>query len=74
MSSTIDIVMQKFQMLSAEDKELMAARWLEELELGVVPEWHKQVLAERLRDMDENPNDQVPWSVVKERLKARRSQ
>lgn len=74
MSSTIDIVMQKFQMLSEEDKELMAARWLEELELGVVPEWHNQILADRLRDMDQNPDDQVPWSVVKERLKARRSQ
>ena len=34
-----------------------------------VPEWHKRILDERLRDMEENPGDELPWEEVRSRLR-----
>lgn len=36
-----------------------------------VPEWHQQVLEERLRDIEENPDDESPWEDVEARLARR---
>ena len=36
-----------------------------------VPEWHKRVLEERLRDIEENPDDESPWEDVEARLARR---
>lgn len=34
-----------------------------------VPEWHHQVLAERLKDYEANPEAGESWDVVQERLR-----
>jgi putative addiction module component (TIGR02574 family) len=36
-----------------------------------VPEWHREVIAERLRDLDSDPNGGDPWDVVQKRLRER---
>jgi len=33
------------------------------------PEWHRQVLDERLKDFKENPDAGTSWDVVRERLR-----
>ena len=33
-----------------------------------VPEWHREVLAERLKDDEANPDAGATWDVVRERL------
>lgn len=34
-----------------------------------VPEWHRGILDERLKDCDANPNAGGDWDVVRERLR-----
>ncbi len=34
-----------------------------------VPEWHHEVLAERLKDVEANPSSGESWDVVQERLR-----
>src|SRR5262249_42390022 len=34
-----------------------------------VPEWHREVLDERLKDYDANPDAGASWDVVRERLR-----
>jgi putative addiction module component (TIGR02574 family) len=34
-----------------------------------VPEWHREVLAERLKDDEANPDAGATWAVVLERLR-----
>jgi putative addiction module component (TIGR02574 family) len=34
-----------------------------------VPDWHRQVLDERLQDHEQNPNAGDSWDVVRERLR-----
>lgn len=34
-----------------------------------VPEWHREVLGERLRDCEANPETGASWDVVRERLR-----
>ena len=36
-----------------------------------VPEWHREVIAERLRDLDFDPNSGDQWEVVQKRLRQR---
>jgi putative addiction module component (TIGR02574 family) len=36
-----------------------------------VPEWHREVIAERLHDLDSDPNSGDPWYVVQKRLRER---
>ena len=36
-----------------------------------VPEWHREVIAERLRDLDSDPNSGDGWDVVQKRLRQR---
>jgi putative addiction module component (TIGR02574 family) len=38
---------------------------------GVVPAWHKDVLAERLRRLDTGSEPTSPWAEAKERIRAR---
>jgi putative addiction module component (TIGR02574 family) len=33
-----------------------------------IPEWQREILNDRLRDMDSNPNDQQDWEEVKAEL------
>jgi Putative addiction module component len=35
------------------------------------PEWHREVIAERLRDLDLDPNRGDQWDVVQKRLRER---
>src|SRR5262245_55179752 len=34
-----------------------------------VPEWHREIIDDRLKDLDANPNGGESWEVVKERLR-----
>jgi hypothetical protein len=34
----------------------------------LVPEWHRQLLEERLEDQRRNPNDSVSWEELKDEL------
>jgi putative addiction module component (TIGR02574 family) len=36
-----------------------------------VPEWHREVIAERVRDLHSDPDSGDPWDVVQTRLRAR---
>jgi putative addiction module component (TIGR02574 family) len=36
-----------------------------------IPGWHQEVIAERLRDLDSDPNSGEPWDVVQKRLRER---
>jgi putative addiction module component (TIGR02574 family) len=38
-------------------------------EMEISPEWEAE-LERRIRDADENPDDRIPWEVVKAELKA----
>ena len=33
-----------------------------------IPEWHQEVLHQRIRDQRDNPDTGEPWSTVRERL------
>jgi len=35
-----------------------------------VPDWHKEILDERLADLAANPDDGSPWEEVEKRLRA----
>lgn len=43
---------------------------LDELQASLepLPEWHREVLKERIRKADENPGAGVPWEAVKAEL------
>ena len=34
-----------------------------------VPDWHQEILEERLKDLEANPNEGDSWDVVQERLR-----
>ena len=34
-----------------------------------VPDWHREVLDERLKDLEANPDDGESWDVVRDRLR-----
>ena len=36
-----------------------------------VPDWHREVIAERLRDLGSDPDSGEPWDVVQTRLRER---
>jgi hypothetical protein len=36
-----------------------------------VPDWHREMIAERLRDPDSDPNSGDGWDVVQKRLRQR---
>jgi putative addiction module component (TIGR02574 family) len=36
---------------------------------GPFPEWHRQVLEQRLKEADANPQAAIPWEQVRERLR-----
>lgn len=36
-----------------------------------VPEWHREVLAQRLTDLESNPDAGDDWDVVQERLRSK---
>jgi hypothetical protein len=36
-----------------------------------IPEWHREVIAERLRDLDSDANSGDQWDVVQQRLRDR---
>jgi len=36
-----------------------------------IPEWHSEILDERLKDYEANPNAGESWDVVRERLRDR---
>lgn len=36
-----------------------------------LPEWQRELLEERLEDMERNPDDSVPWEEVREELQAK---
>ena len=38
-------------------------------EMIPVPEWHREIIDERLQDLEANPNAGESWEVVQERLR-----
>jgi hypothetical protein len=34
-----------------------------------VPDWHREIIDERLKDLEANPNPGEGWEVVRERLR-----
>ena len=36
-----------------------------------IPEWHREILDERLKEYEANPNARESWDVVRERLRDR---
>jgi putative addiction module component (TIGR02574 family) len=64
-----------FDDLSADEKidylELLWSRIAATPEAPAVPEWHREVISERLRDLKSNPNIGDNWEVVQKRLRGR---
>lgn len=64
-----------FDDLSIDEKidylELLWDRIATSPELVVVPEWHREVISERLRDIESDPNSGDKWEVVQKRLRGR---
>lgn len=40
----------------------------DEIRFLSIPDWQRQLLDERLEDLDENPGDEQPWEEVKAEL------
>ena len=58
----------------AEKLLLMEKLWealRAEADSSVMPAWHKDVLAERLRRLDSGSEPVSPWAEAKERIRAR---
>lgn len=52
---------------------LMEKLWVArcaQADTGVVPAWHKGILAERLRRLDSSSESASPWRDVRERIRA----
>jgi putative addiction module component (TIGR02574 family) len=64
-----------FDDLSVDEKvdylELLWNRIAAIPETLAVPEWHREVISERLRDLESNPNTGDSWEVVQKRLRGR---
>jgi len=73
MSNTVPIPPPGFDDLSAEEKiEYVQSLWdriAATPEQVAVPQWHQDVLDERLKDADANPDRGESWEVVRERLR-----
>lgn len=80
MNHTIELPPQKEQLLTsfAEKRNLTPDQLLREIiddslallqpETTVIPQWHKDLLDERLADYYANPDDGEAWSKVKQEL------
>jgi hypothetical protein len=42
----------------------------DEVQFLAIPEWQRQILAERLEDRDRNPADEQTWEEVKAELQS----
>ncbi|MFP9113103.1 addiction module protein [Flavobacterium sp. RHBU_3] len=63
---TVDQLIQAVKQLSPEDKlKLNDAIWDESY---VVPEWHKQIVRARIKEVDSNPDLLLDWDEVSESL------
>jgi putative addiction module component (TIGR02574 family) len=64
-----------FDDLSVDEKveylELLWNRIAAIPETLAVPEWHREAISERLRDLESNPNTGDSWEVVQKRLRGR---
>ncbi|HEY3885356.1 MAG TPA: addiction module protein [Vicinamibacterales bacterium] len=73
MSKPLPIPPPGFDDLSVEEQiDYVQSLWLRiaaSPEHVPVPEWHGQVLDERLKDYEANPNAGESWDVVRERLR-----
>lgn len=62
-----------FDELPVEEKlEYVQSLWdriAEDVDSVPVPEWHRQVLRERLEDRRSNPDDGLDWNEVRDRIK-----
>ena len=58
-----------FEGLSAEEKvEYVQSLWdhiASNIEALPLTDWQERLLAERLKDLDENPESGIPWSQVR---------
>jgi len=63
----------QFQALSGKDRlELINAGWgtIGEVPVAMTPD-ERLLIEERLRDLEDRPDDEVPWDVVKADLRRR---
>jgi len=65
-----------FDDLSVDEKidylELLWSRIVVAPETVAAPEWHREVISERLRDLESDPSAGDSWEVVQKRLRDRR--
>ena len=64
-----------FDDLSTDEKiDYLASLW-DRITAGPatidVPEWHREIIAERLRELDADPDSGDQWNVVQRRLRER---
>jgi putative addiction module component (TIGR02574 family) len=61
--------------LSVDEKiyylQSLSARIAAAPETAPVPDWHREILDERLKDLEANPAAGDSWEVVQERLRKR---
>jgi putative addiction module component (TIGR02574 family) len=63
-----------FESLTVEEQlEFVQALWkrIGDQQRIPSPEWHRQVLRERLADHERNPQDVVPWEEVRAELRTK---
>jgi len=72
MTDALRATLEQALALSEEDRRLLALLLQELLEQGrepaEIPEWHKSILDQRLRDMEENPDDWTSLEDAEARL------
>ncbi len=61
------------QLPPAERLEIAEVLWRsvepeDEVHFLSVPDWQREILRERLEDLDRNPDDEEPWEQVKAEL------
>ena len=72
MSSTIPEIPEEFKALSTDERiAYVQALWdfiAQSPEEIPVPDWHKEILEERLAEFRENPREGLTWEEVKKRI------
>lgn len=74
-ASKVDALMAEIAALSEEEREVLLDRIEFEypgFDPMEIPEWHKEILKQRLADMKKNPNDSIPLEEFLVKLRSKR--
>jgi putative addiction module component (TIGR02574 family) len=67
-----DINLDKILALPVEDRQAIVEAIQASLdEEQDPPDWHREIVAERLAQHDANPHEGIPWSELRRKLEAR---